>query len=115
MCWAVIYSTRQTVKRGIGSASAIVATACSVSLALGFLFFFVVLANPGPVLKGIHTDLTGAMVVGAVTMGITAVISVCAALICIVRRVAGWAKVFFLLAVACAFQGCTMFYILFLH
>jgi len=103
------------LKRGVPRAIAIVAALCTVSLSIAFLFFFVVLINPDSVLKAMHTDLTGAMVVGAVAMASTAVISGCTALVCILRRVEGWANVFLLLAVACAGQGCAMFYLLFLH
>lgn len=115
VCCAVIYSARQTLHRGIGSASAMVAASCSAGLSIAFLFFLIVIIDPAPVLKALRTDLTGAMVVGAVSMASTAVISGCAALVCIARRLEGWAKVFFLLAVACAGQGCAMFYLLFLH
>jgi predicted PurR-regulated permease PerM len=61
VCWAVIYSARRVLKRGFGRATATVATLCTVSLSIAFLFFFVVLINPNPVLKAMHTDLTGAM------------------------------------------------------
>ena len=66
-------------------------------------------------MKVLHTDMTGAMVVGAVAMGSISVICICAALVCLVRRVQGWAMGFILLAVACAFQGSLMFYLLFMH
>jgi hypothetical protein len=115
VCCAVIYSARQTLHRGIGSASAIVAALCSVGLSIAFLFFLDAILDPAPVLKALHTDLTGAMVVGAVAMASAAVISGCAAFACIVRKVEGWTKVFFLLAVACTGQGCAMFYLLLLH
>jgi hypothetical protein len=115
VCWAVVYSARRVLKRGFGSATATVATLCTVSLSIAFLFFVVVLINPDPVLQAMRTDLTGAMVVGAVTMASTAVISGCTALVCILRRVEGGAKVFFLLAVVCMCQACAMFYLLFLH
>jgi hypothetical protein len=108
VCCAVIYSARQTLHRGIGSASAIVAALCSVGLSIAFLFFLDAILDPAPVLKALHTDLTGAMVVGAVAMA-------SAAVACIVRKVEGWTKVFFLLAVACTGQGCAMFYLLLLH
>lgn len=112
---AVIYSARQTLHRGIGSANAMVAALCSLGLSLAFLFFFVIIIDPAPVLKALRTDLTAAMVVGAIAMASAAVISGCAALVCIVRRVEGWAKVFFLFAAAYTAQGCAMFYLLFLH
>ena len=41
---------------------------CTISLSITFLFFLVVLIDPDPVLKAMHTDLTGAMVVAAVAM-----------------------------------------------
>jgi hypothetical protein len=53
------------------------------------LFLLIVIIDPAPVLKALRTDLTGAMVVGAVAMASAAVISLCAALICVVRRVEG--------------------------
>jgi hypothetical protein len=71
--------------------------------------------NPTPILKALRTDLTGAMVVGAVAMATAAIISSCAALVCLVRRMKGWTEVFLLLAVACSGQGGAMFYLLFLH
>ena len=114
VCGAVIYSARQTLRRGLSSSSATVAALCSGSLATAFLFFLIVIIDPA-ILKALRTDLTEAMVVGAVTMASAAVISLCAALICVVGRVQGWANVFLLLAVACAVQGCAMFYLLFLH
>ena len=114
VCWAVIYSARYALKRD-GGASAIVAALGAASLLIAFLFFFVVLVDPDPVLRVMRTDLTGAMVVGAVAMAGTAVFSACAALVCIVRRVEDGAEVFLLLAVACMCQGCAMFYLLFLH
>jgi hypothetical protein len=69
VCCAVIYSARQTLHRGIGSASAMVAALCSVGLSIAFLFFLDAILDPAPVLKALHTDLTGAMVVGAVCHG----------------------------------------------
>jgi len=92
-----------------------VAAFCSVGLSIAFLFFLDAILDPAPVLKALHTDLTGATVVGAVAMAGAAAISGCAALVCIVRKVEGWPKVFFLLAVACTGQGCAMFYLPFLH
>ena len=115
VCCAVTYSARQTLRRGLRSASATVAALCTGSLATAFLFFLIAIIDPAPILKALRADLTGAMVVGAVAMASAAVISLCAALICVVRRVEGWTKVFLLLAVACAGQGCAMFYLLFLH
>ena len=115
VCVAVIYSSRAMLRRGFSSASAKVAALCSGSLAAAFLFFLIVLIDPAPVFKALHTDLTAVMVVGAVAMGSTAVISLCAASICVIRRVEGWTKVFLLLVAACAGQGCAMFYLLFLH
>ena len=113
--FAVIYSSRALLRRGFSSASAKVAILCSGSLAAAFLFFLLVIIDPAPVLKALRTDPTAAMVVGAVAMGSIAVISLCAALICAMRRVEGWTKVFLLLVVACAAQACAMFYLLFLH
>jgi hypothetical protein len=115
VCCAVIYSARQTLHCGIGGASAMVAAFCSVGLSIAFLFFLDAILDPAPVLKALHTDLTGATVVGAVAMASAAAISGCAAFACIVRKVEGWPKVFFLLAVACTGQGCAMFYLPFLH
>jgi len=112
---AVTFSVRQALKRGVGRAIAALAAVCAVSLATAFLFFFVVLIKPDPVLKAMRTDLTGAMVVGAVAMAGTALISGCTALVCVLRRVEGWTRVFLVLAVACACQGGAMFYLLFLH
>jgi hypothetical protein len=114
VCWAVIYSTRQILKGGF-SAIASVAALCSASLSVAFLFTLDVLINPSPALNALHTDMTGAMVVGAVAMASAAGISGSAALVCTVRKVEGWGKVFVLLAVICACQGCVMFYLLFLH
>ena len=50
---------------------------CTASLSIAFLFFLVVLIKGDPVLKAMRTDLTGAMVAGAVAMSSTAVISGC--------------------------------------
>jgi len=115
VCCAVTYTLRHALKHSVHRVIAIVATLCAVSLSAAFLFFFVVLIKADPVLKAIHTDITGAMVAGAVAMAGTALISGCTALVCLLRRVEGWISVFLLLAVACACQGGAMFYLLFLH
>lgn len=115
VCFAVIYTSRVVLRRGFRSATAKVAVLCSGSLAAAFLFFLIVLIDPAAVLKVLRTDLTAAMVVGAVAMGSTAVVSLCAALVCVIRRVEGWTKVFLSLVAACAGQGSAMFYLLFLH
>ena len=115
VCGAVTYTLRHALKHSANKVIALVATTSAVSLATAFLGFLVVLTKADPVLKILHTDLTGAMVAGAVAMAGTALICGCTALICLIRRIEGWISVFLLLAVACASQGGTMFYLLFLH
>lgn len=115
VCFAVIYTSRVALRRGFSSATAKVAVLCSGILAAAFLFFLIVLIDPAPVLKVLRTDLTAAMVVGAVAAGSIAVVSLCAALVCVIRRVEGWTKVFLSLFAACAGQGFAMLYLLFLH
>jgi len=115
VCCTVTYTLLHALKHSVHKVIAIVARVCAVGLATAFLFFFAVLIKADPVLKAIHTDITGAMVAGVVAMAGTALICGCTVLVCLIRRVEGWSRVFLLLAVACACQGGAMFYLLFLH
>jgi hypothetical protein len=115
VCCAVTFTVLQARKQNAHKAIATVAAGCAVVLSTAFLFYFVVLIKPDPVLNAIHTDITSAMVVGSVAMAATAFICGCTALVCLLRRIEGWVSVFLLLAVSCAWQGGTMFFLLFLH
>jgi hypothetical protein len=112
---AVALSVRQILKDGLRGPWAIITAFCAASLAIAFALTCVVLIDPRPVLKVMHTDITGAMVVGAVAMAVVSAIAGCSALVCAVRKIKPWIWSFVLLAVACAFQGALMFYLLFLH
>jgi hypothetical protein len=113
--WAVALSVRHIVKDGLRGPWGIITAFCAASLVIAFAITCVVLIDPRPVLKVMHTDITGAMVVGAVAMGVASVIAGCSALVCGIRKIKTWIWSLVLLAVACAFQGALMFYLLFLH
>jgi hypothetical protein len=112
---AVALGVRKILKHGHRGTWAVITAFCSASLAIAFVLTCVVLIDPRPVLKVMHTDITGAMVVGAVAMAVASVIAGCSALVCAIGKIKPWIWSFVLLAVACAFQGALMFYLLFLH
>jgi hypothetical protein len=113
--WAVALSVRHIVKDGLRGPWAIITAFCAGSLVIAFAITCVVLIDPSPVLWVMHTDVTGAMVVSAVVMAVVSAIAGCSALVCGIRKIKTWIWSFVLLAVACAFQGALMFYLLFLH